>query len=157
MKKINIICVGNLKEKYFKEAVAEYQKRLKPYCDLNIIEIQESMLVKNNESEINKVKEKEGQAIISKLNDGYNILLDLDGVNITSEELSVKINKIYLSNNLINFVIGGSYGVSCEVKEKINDKIAFGKITYPHQLIRVILVEQIYRQFKIKEGSAYHK
>ncbi len=157
MKKINIICVGNLKEKYFKEAVAEYQKRLKPYCDLNIIEIQESMLVKNNESEINKVKEKEGQAIISKLNDGYNILLDLEGVNITSEELSVKIDKIYLSNNLINFVIGGSYGVSCEVKEKINDKIAFGKITYPHQLMRVILVEQIYRQFKIKEGSAYHK
>lgn len=157
MRKINIICVGNLKEKYFRDAVAEYKKRLTPYCELNIIEIPESTLQKDVEAEIKKVKKQEGELILSKINVGYNILLDFNGENITSEELSLKVDKIYLSHPIINFIIGGSHGVSDELKNKIKDKIAFGRITYPYQLIRVVLMEQIYRQFKIKEGSKYHK
>lgn len=149
---IKIICIGNLKEKFWIEASKEYQKRLQRFCKLSIVELQEQNKFNNIES----ILENEGRDIISNLTD-KNILLDIYGKTITSEELAKKIESLSQIYSHLTFVIGGSYGVSNEVKEKITDKISFGKITLPHNLARIVLLEQIYRAFMINNGGKYHK
>lgn len=149
---INIVCVGNLKEKFWKDASSEYEKRLSKFCKLKIIEIEEQ----NRFLEIDKIKEAEGLKILEHL-EGECFLLDLNGKEYSSEEFADRLEKISLSSSLITFVIGGSYGVSDKVKNMIKNKIAFGRVTYPHNLARIILLEQIYRVFMINSGAKYHK
>lgn len=151
---INIVCIGKIKESFYRDAIAEYSKRLTRFCKFNIIELNESKLVGN---EIDKVKVLEGKSIISKLK-GYIVILDLGGSMLSSEQIAVKIDDL-ASNGVseITFVIGGSYGLSDEVKKVADFSLCFGKVTYPHQLMRVILTEQIYRAFMINSNSEYHK
>ncbi len=151
---INIVCVGKIKENFYKDAVSEYAKRLTRFCKFNVVEVAESRLESND---INKVKVIEGKSIISKLK-GYVIILDLAGVMLTSTDLAEKIDDLQTSGvSEITFVIGGSYGLSDEIKQKADFTLCFGKITFPHQLMRVILSEQIYRAFMINSNSEYHK
>ena len=149
---VKLVCVGNLKESFWKDAVGEYSKRLSKFCKLKIVELTE----KNKFSDIERIKEEEGKEILANL-EGKPFLLDIGGKLLSSEDFAKEIETSALSNSTLTFVIGGSYGVSKAVKDAIKDKISFGKITYPHNLARVILVEQIYRAFMINSGSSYHK
>lgn len=149
---IRIVCVGNLKESYWREAEGEYKKRLSKFCKLEIVELDE----KNKFDIIDKIKDAESEEIMASLT-GKSILLDLNGKQISSEEFSEKLDKLSLTESTITFVIGGSYGVNQSVKTKIEDKISFGRVTYPHNIARVLLLEQIYRAFMILSGSKYHK
>ncbi len=156
---INIICVGKLKEKYLKEAIFEYSKRLLKYCNLNFIEIQDEKLPnKINNSTINEIKTKEGLKIIDYLKkDTYIISLDLHGKQYTSEEFSQKLDTLTVRGySNISFIIGGTLGISSEVLNKSNELICFSKMTFPHQLIRVFLLEQLFRAFKISNNETYH-
>ena len=160
MIKINIIAVGKLKEKYLSEACREYLKRLTPYAKVEIIEINEYRISDNpSSSEIELVKEKEGKQILSKISKGaFVIPMCIEGTQLSSEEFSDKINNLMLdSKGEFTFIIGGSYGLSNEVKQRGDLKLSFGKITLPHQLMRVVLLEQIYRAFSIINNSKYHK
>ena len=157
---INILCVGKLKEKYLKDAIDEYTKRLSKYCILNTIELLDEKIPNNpSEKEIDGVKTKEGKNIISQIkNDSYVICLDLKGKQFSSEEFSKKIENISTNyNSTITFIIGGSHGLSTEVLNNANELISFSKMTFPHQLFRVFLLEQIYRAFKIINNENYHK
>ena len=156
---INIICVGKLKENYLKDAIDEYKKRLSRFCELNIIELNDEKIPDNSNEKIdNDIKEKEGKNIISHLgNDAYNIALDLGGKQFDSVEFSKKIEDISFIKNNINFIIGGSLGLSKEVLDIVNEKVSFSKLTFPHQLMRLFLIEQIYRAFKIMNNEQYHK
>ncbi|MDE5756301.1 MAG: 23S rRNA (pseudouridine(1915)-N(3))-methyltransferase RlmH [Clostridia bacterium] len=154
---VRVVCVGKLKEKYLKDGIEEYAKRLSRFCKLEIIEVSEELLSDTSQKSIQVVKIAEGERIIAKLK-GYSIALDLKGKMLTSEELSAKISTLKQSGvSTITFVIGGSYGLSQQVLDKCDFSLCFGAITYPHQLIRLVLTEQIYRAFMIEEGSAYHK
>ena len=160
MLNVNIICVGIIKESFFRDAIDEYSKRLNSYCSLNIIELKDEKIPNNPSEKDNQIiKEKEGNNILSHIKkDTYIICLDLKGKQYTSEEFSQKINNI--SNNIsssITFIIGGSLGISQNVLKKANESISFSKMTFPHQLFRVILLEQIYRAFKIMNNETYHK
>lgn len=156
--KINIIAVGKIKEEYLREAIDEYKKRLTKFCSLNIIEINESVAKVENISHIKKSLEEEGQAIVSKIKNEYVIVLDLDGKEHSTIELSEKIKNIALKGNSeITFIIGGSYGLNEDVKRKADLRLSFSKLTFPHQLFRLILLEQIYRIFKIINNEPYHK
>lgn len=148
---INIVCVGALKEKFWIDAVSEYGKRLSRFCKLKILE-----LPQQEKFDKQKCLEGEGDEILRAVR-GYKILLDIEGQQFTSNELAKKIEKVSLSNSEITFIIGGSYGVSEKVKEQVDFRLSFGKITLPHNLARVVLVEQIYRAFMIISGSTYHK
>lgn len=148
---INIVCVGALKEKFWIDAVSEYGKRLSRFCKLKILE-----LPQQEKFDKQKCLEGEGDEILRAVR-GYKILLDIEGQQFTSNELAKKIEKVSLSNSEITFIIGGSYGVSEKVKEQVDFRLSFGKITLPHNLARVVLVEQIYRSFMITSGSTYHK
>lgn len=151
--KINIVAVGKIKEKYILEGITEYKKRLSRFCDFKIIEVDEL----SQEKSISKKIEEEGKKIIDKIS-GVIFTLDICGRELSSEELSQKIADVQLNNGSeITFVIGGSNGVSDEVKNKSKLLISFGRVTYPHQLFRLILTEQIYRAFTILEGMPYHK
>lgn len=152
MLKINILCVGNLKDKFFIEASGEYIKRLSRFCVCNIKELKEYTNLNN----IEQIKQAEGQEIINNIK-GYVILLDVKGMLISSEDLAAKIENISQQNSEITFVIGGSYGVSEEVKQKANQIISVSKMTFPHRLFRVMLLEQIYRAFTIINNISYHK
>ena len=156
---INIICVGKIKEKYLKDAIQEYSKRLSKYCKLSIIEIPDESIPDNvNDKMSNIIKEIEGKKILSHIKNNYIIALDLKGTQYTSEEFSNKINNISLNfNSNISFIIGGSLGLSNEVVNSSNELLCFSKMTFPHQLIRVFLLEQIYRAFKILNNESYHK
>lgn len=156
---INIICVGKIKEKYLKDAIQEYSKRLSKYCKLSIIEIPDESIPDNvNDKMSNIIKEIEGKKILSHIKNSYIITLDLKGTQYTSEEFSNKINNISLNfNSNISFIIGGSLGLSNEVVNSSNELLCFSKMTFPHQLIRVFLLEQIYRAFKILNNESYHK
>lgn len=156
---INIICVGKLKEDYLKNAISEYSKRLSKYSNLNIIELQDEKLPnKINDTIKEEIKKKEGEKIISQIKkDSYTMVLDLKGKEMTSEEFSKKIDNIGVSGfSTINFIIGGTLGLSNEVLEKANELVSFSKMTFPHQLIRVFLLEQIFRAFKISNNETYH-
>lgn len=154
---INIVCVGNVKEKYLTDVINEYKQRISKFSNINILEIKEEKLPKNySAKDIENVVEKESERIISHLK-GYNILLDIDGKMLSSVELSQEINKICLNTSTINFIIGGSYGVSSKLKNMVDFRLSFSKLTFPHQLFRVNLLEQIYRAFTILNNITYHK
>lgn len=152
MLKINIIAIGKIKEKYIIDGIAEFSKRLSKYINLNIIELQEEV---DNSTAIKKESDKI-LAYLSKTK-SYNILLDLKGKFIDSIELSNKLFDLTLNYSEISFIIGGSRGVSREVKEKVDYLLAFSKLTFPHQLFRLILLEQIYRAICISKNIKYHK
>lgn len=157
---INIICVGKLKEKYLQDALAEYSKRLSKYCNLNIIELQDEKLPNNlNDSLIKQIKSKESNNILSHIEKGsYVLALDLKGKQYSSEEFSQKITNISLnSSSNITFVIGGTLGLDENVLNNSNELICFSKMTFPHQLIRIFLLEQIFRSFKISNNETYHR
>lgn len=159
MLNINIICVGKIKEDYLKAAISEYSKRLSKYCTLKIIEIQDEKLPnKLYESTINKIKEKECKKIIENLKkDSYIIALDLKGKQYTSTEFADKISQIETNfNSNITFIIGGTLGLTQEILEISNQKISFSEMTFPHRLIRVFLLEQLFRAFKILNNETYH-
>ncbi len=156
---INIICVGKIKENYLKDAITEYAKRLSKYCKLQIIEVADEQIPDNLSNRLaENVKEIEGKRILAQIKNSYVIALDLKGKQFTSEEFSNKLENISLnSNSNISFIIGGSIGLSNEVIQYSNELICFSKMTFPHQLIRVFLLEQIYRAFKISNHETYHK
>lgn len=157
---IKIICVGELKEKYLKEMQAEYTKRLSKYCKLEIITLKDEKLPSTlNESNTNIVKEKEASLILSKLtnSNSFTFVMDERGKEYTSMELSEKIDKVMTTgNSTINFVIGGSLGLADSVKSKGNELISFSRLTFPHQMIRMFLLEQLFRVFKILNNETYH-
>ncbi|MBQ8859842.1 MAG: 23S rRNA (pseudouridine(1915)-N(3))-methyltransferase RlmH [Ruminococcus sp.] len=156
---VNIICVGSLKEKFFTDAVSEYKKRLSRYCKFNIIELSEEKISdQETKAQIDKTLLKEGEKILSKIGkNDYCIAMCIEGKNISSEELSKKLEEISLSFGTVNFIIGGSWGLSDEVKRRADFKLSVSKMTFPHQLFRVMLSEQIYRAFTISSGAKYHK
>lgn len=156
MIKVNIVCIGKIKESFYREAVAEYAKRLTRFCKFNIIELAECPLQGKSDADILKVCEAEGKSILGKVK-GRVVILDLGGKMVTSPELGEIIEQASNDTGEISFVIGGSYGLSDEVKRASDISLCFGKVTYPHQLMRVIVSEQIYRAFMINANSEYHK
>ncbi len=157
---ISIICIGKLKEKYWSEAVTEYSKRLKRFCNLEIIELRESRLPdKAGKAEEDAVKENEGEEILKKIKDNmYVITLEVQGKKLSSEKLAMHMEKLVLEGNSnIAFIIGGSLGLSPAVSKRANYSLSFSDMTFPHQMMRVILLEQIYRSFKINHNETYHK
>ena len=144
---IKIICLGKLKEKYLHEAVQEYKKRISKYSKIEIIELQDL-------DDLKKEKELIEKYINPK---DYVITLEIEGNIISSEELAKKINNIFNTNSTIIFIIGSSTGLHQDIKNRSNYKLSFSKLTFPHQLFRVILLEQIYRSFKINNNETYHK
>ncbi len=156
---IQIICVGKLKETYLKEAISEYSKRLSKYIKLDILELPDEKIPdKINNNIMDLVKNKECNNILNHLKkDSYIIALDLKGKQFSSEEFSKNLEEISMENSHITFIIGGSLGLTDELLNKCNQKICFSKMTFPHQLIRVFLLEQIFRAFKISNGETYHR
>ena len=159
MLNIKVICVGKSKEKYWDAAYAEYLKRLRAYRSPEVIEVREARLPANaSPADERNVIDAEGRDILGRISGGdFVIALDIRGKEFSSEELARKISDISFNNSRICFIIGGSLGLSDEVKERADLRLSFGKITLPHQLARVVLLEQIYRAFKINSGEAYHK
>jgi 23S rRNA (pseudouridine1915-N3)-methyltransferase len=157
--KITILCVGKLKEKYLKEGIVEYQKRLSRYTKLQIIEVPDEKAPETlSPKQIKQIKDKEGQKILSKLPQSYVISLDLSGKQYTSESFAQTLSTLTTQGNShITFIIGGSLGLSKEVLNNSHLKLSFGSFTYPHQLMRLILLEQIYRTFRINNNEPYHK
>lgn len=154
--KYQIVCVGSIKEQYLKDALKEYEKRLSKFGQVSIVEIEEEKLSFGRPSDIERVKGEEGKRILSKVS-GYVILCDIQGKLITSEELSCKLEQVKQTSSTITFIIGGSFGVSEDVKKRANERISFSLMTFPHQLMRVILLEQIYRAETIMHHIPYHK
>lgn len=158
--RINIVCVGKIKEKYLKLGIDEFKKRLSKYCKLEIIELEDEKAPENlSDKEMLMIKEREGKKILSKIKDNsYVIALAIDGKNLSSEELAETINKLGVRGiSNITFVIGGSLGLSDEVLSRADYKLSFSKMTFPHQLMRLILLEQVYRAYRINNGEPYHK
>ena len=158
--RINIVCVGKIKEKYLKLGIDEFKKRLSKYCKLEIIELEDEKAPENlSDKEMLMIKEKEGKKLLSKVKDNsYVIALAIDGKNLSSEELAETINKLGVRGiSNITFVIGGSLGLSDEVLSRADYKLSFSKMTFPHQLMRLILLEQVYRAYRINNGEPYHK
>ncbi|MBQ3563534.1 MAG: 23S rRNA (pseudouridine(1915)-N(3))-methyltransferase RlmH [Clostridia bacterium] len=160
MIKVTVIAVGKLKEKYFRDGCAEYEKRLSSFCKLNIIEIDETKCPSNpSQAEINKVIEGEGDKILSKIQKGtYVIAMCIEGNEISSNKLADMIENVsaYGDSHIV-FVIGGSYGLSDRVKNISKFKLSMSPLTFPHMMARMMLLEQIYRAFMINSGSEYHK
>ena len=156
---INIVCIGKIKEKFFKDAINEYSKRLSKYCKLNIVELPDEKIPEKINTNIeNDIKSKECTNMINHIKkDSYIICLDLTGKEFSSEQFSKKIEDISMESSQITFVIGGSLGLNQEILSLANQKICFSKMTFPHQLIRVFLLEQIFRAFKISNGETYHR
>ncbi len=143
---IKIICPGKIKEAYLRDAIDDYKKRISKYHKIEIIEVEDSTM------------DEEEKRILKHIdNKDYVISLEIKGNNLTSEEFADKIDKTFIVNSCICFVIGGSLGLSDEVKKRSNFKLSFSSFTFPHQLFRVILLEQIYRAFKILNNETYHK
>ena len=159
MLSINIICVGKLKEMFFKDACNEYIKRLSKYCKLTIVELPDEKIPdKLNSSTIENIKEKESNNIMKHLpKDSYIIALDLNGKQYSSGDFSKKLDNLSLITSNITFIIGGSLGLTNKILTASNDKICFSKMTFPHQLIRIFLLEQLFRGFKISNGETYHR
>ena len=159
MLSVNIICVGKLKESYLREAVAEYSKRMKPLCRLNVVELPEERVGDDpSPAEIQRVINAESERISAKIAKGdYVMTMCVEGVNISSEALSERIDSVQLGHSAVDFIIGGSWGLSDSLKARSDFKLSMGKMTFPHQLCRVMLLEQIYRAFQISKGTKYHK
>ncbi len=157
---ISIVTVGKLKEKYLKLGIEEYTKRLGPFAKIEVIEVPDEKAPENlSDTEIIQVKKAEGERILSKISsDAYVIALAIEGKMKTSEQLARELDQLATyGKSKIAFVIGGSLGLSDEVLKRANDTLSFSKMTFPHQLMRLILVEQVYRAFKINRGEPYHK
>ena len=160
MIKISVVSVGKIKEKYIKLGIDEFSKRLSSYCKLEIIEVNDEKAPENlSDKEMTMVKNKEGLSILSKIKDGaYVIALAIDGKSLSSEELADHISRLSLvGTSHIYLVIGGSLGLADIVLDRADMKLSFSKMTFPHQLMRLILLEQIYRVFRINSGQPYHK
>lgn len=150
---IKIICVGKIKEKYLRDAIAEYTKRISKYTKLNLIEVKDY-----DYDDINKVLNSEKEQIEKYIDSkDYLITLEIEGKQISSEQLATKLNETLTVNSNITFVIGGSYGIDKSIKDKANYHLSFSTLTFPHQLFRVLLLEQIYRSYKINNNESYHK
>lgn len=157
MIKINIIAVGKVKEKYFSDGINEYSKRLSAFCEFKIVEITEETFKKADASEIVKITEREADRIIPFMK-GFNIIMAIDGKQFASEGFARLLKELTDKGiGVINFIIGGSYGLSKRIKDKADLILSFSQLTFPHTLFRLILSEQIYRAFSINAGSAYHK
>lgn len=158
--KITLLTVGKIKEKYFNDAIAEYSKRLSRYCKLEIVQVQDEKTPDRAPEAINlQIKEKEGKRILEHIkDDAYVIALVIQGKELSSEQLAKKIADLTVQGNShIIFIIGGSLGLSDEVIARADFKLSFSPMTFPHQLMRVVLLEQIYRAFRINTGEPYHK
>ena len=157
MVKVNLVCVGKVKEKYFQDAINEYAKRLSRFCELKIIEIKEENFVTVPSSgEKLKIIEREGDEILKKVK-GSVFATCIEGKPFSSEKLAESLNSLISSGEEVTFVIGGSYGLSDKVKDIAKVKISFSEMTFPHTLFRVISLEQIYRAFMINAKTEYHK
>lgn len=156
MIKINLVCMGDIKEKYLRDAIDEYSKRISRFADLKIVEIKEHVAQSNSTADIQNNLLKDAEEIKKYLK-GYVFCLDIKGKMLTSEEFSKKIEKISLTNSEITFIIGASNGIHETIKSLSNDKLSFSLFTFPHQLMRVIFLEQLYRAFTILNNIAYHK
>lgn len=158
---INIITVGKLKEKYLRDAVSEYAKRLSIFCKFNVVELCEKRLPDNpSQKEIENALSNEGKAMLPYIDSksAYNFAMCIEGKQMSSEDLAQIFNSIAVSGkSTINFVIGSSFGIFNDIKSKANFKLSMSKMTFPHQLARVMLSEQIYRAFQILNHSKYHK
>lgn len=160
MQTVNIICIGKIKEKYWTDAIAEYRKRLSAFCKFNVIELDEEKAQGNpNTSQIGSILSAEGKRILSKLsNNSYVIAMCIEGKQLSSPELADRLADVALSGKSnVDFIIGGSWGLSDEVKARADFKLSISKMTFPHQMARVILAEQIYRAFEIQSNGKYHK
>ena len=158
--KITLITVGKIKEKYFTDAIAEYAKRLSRYCKLEIVEVADEKTPDGvSEAIENQIKEKEGDRILAKVPDGaYVVALAIEGKQLDSDELADKMEKWNVNGvSHLVFIIGGSLGLTPKVLNRADFKLSFSKMTFPHQLMRVILLEQIYRSFRIRNNEPYHK
>jgi 23S rRNA (pseudouridine1915-N3)-methyltransferase len=158
--KINIIVVGKIKEKYMRQGIDDFKKRISRYSKLDIVEVADEKIPNNaSKSDEIQVKESEGEKIFGKIKkDSYVIALDISGKTYSSEKMAGKINKLALEGKSdITFIIGGSLGLSNKVLDRADEGMSFGKMTFPHQLMRLILLEQIFRSFKIIKGETYHK
>ena len=150
---IKIVCVGKIKEAFYRDAIDEYKKRLSKYTDIEIIEVPDEGLTDQKTT-----LKKESEKIFKVMNPkDYIITMEIEGKELSSPELASKIDSIFNINSNITFIIGGSYGLSDEVKKISNFKLSFSKLTFPHQLFRILLLEQIYRAFKINNNESYHK
>lgn len=156
MLKINLICIGDIKEKYLREAIEEYSKRISRFADLKIIELKENVANSNSTADITSALKKDAKQILPHIK-GHCICLDIKGKMLSSEELAQKINKTALTNSEISFIIGASNGIDEEIKNICKEKISFSPMTFPHQLMRVIFLEQLYRSFTILNNISYHK
>jgi 23S rRNA (pseudouridine1915-N3)-methyltransferase len=157
---ISIITIGKLKEKYLKQGIEEYLKRLSSYAKVEIIELADEKAPENlSESEMEQVKQKEGERILAKISDDTHVIaLAINGKQKSSEELAKEIDSLATyGKSKVAFVIGGSLGLSSEVMKRSNAALSFSKMTFPHQLMRLVLVEQIYRAFRIIRNEPYHK
>ena len=157
---ITVISVGKLKEKYLKMGIDEYVKRLGGYAKIDLVEVPDEKAPETlSEIDMNIVKRKEGERILAKINDGtYVIALALDGKMKTSEEMAADLDHLMTyGKSKVAFVIGGSLGLHGDVLKRADEKLCFGKMTLPHQLMKLVLVEQIYRSFRIIKGEPYHK
>ena len=153
---VSIICIGKVKEKYIIEGINEFLKRMQSFAKMKIVELKED----GNDTNRNISIEKESEDILKTMEKlgGYNILLDIQGKNFSSEEMSEEIERLTVNGvSSINFIIGGSYGVSESVRKAVDMRLSFSKMTFPHQLMRLILSEQIYRWFSIIKNTKYHK
>ena len=159
MLSVNIICIGKIKERYWTDAIAEYKKRLGAFCKFSIVELDEEKTFNNpNESQISAILNAEGKRIIGALSKGsYVIPMCIEGKQLSSPELADNLGDISLGYSTVDFIIGGSWGLSDEVKSKSNFKLSMSKMTFPHQMARVVLTEQIYRAFEINNNGKYHK
>ena len=157
--KIDVIGIGKIKEKYLTAGIEEFLKRLKPYCNLNIVELSEEYMPENASlAEKNLAIKKEGERMLKRVApSSYVIVLDVKGKQVSSEELAAKFEGLALEGkSYITFVIGGAFGLSSDVVQAADMRLSFSKMTFTHQMIRLLLVEQIYRGFKINRGEPYH-
>jgi 23S rRNA (pseudouridine1915-N3)-methyltransferase len=157
---IQIVSVGKIKEKYIKLGLTEFEKRLRPYCKLTIDEVNDEQAPEQlSEKELLQVKQKEGVRILSKIKPTmYVVALDIKGESWSSEQLASEMEKLSIhGKSQLSFIIGGSNGLSNDVLNRADQKLSFSKMTYPHQLMKLILLEQIYRSFKIQKNEPYHK
>ena len=157
--KIKIYCIGKIKEQYLKDGINEYIKRISPYSNIEIIEVIDSKIKDNpNQSDISKAKNEEGDRVLKLLKNEYLIGLDMNKIEFTSEDFAEFLQKKMVeSGSNLSFVIGGSYGLSDALKARCNTSISLSKLTFLHQMTRLILLEQIYRAFKILNNETYHK
>ena len=161
MQKVNILCIGKIKEKYFSQAIDEYAKRLQAFCKLRIIELAEEKIRDNNPNpaQIAEVLQAEGKRIMQKISPSdYVIALCIEGKLRSSEELANTLNTLAVTGrSTVDFVIGGSFGLSDEVKAAADEKLSMSRMTFPHTMARMILTEQIYRAYEIASNGKYHK